>query len=137
MYYVYVILNLLLSANFGNKPFLLVDHPNQHVPKAEASCEFVQAEMKGLVSSVGGWLLLGTIVLWCSPVGLRCSSVLPLDNSWLAIWLAVTVMTTRGGTLSTTGRRMVNAHVLAVRGEVVVFHHVYPDFASFNRDFIQ
>ena len=25
------------------------------------------SRLKGLVSSVGGWLLLGTIVLWCSP----------------------------------------------------------------------
>ena len=43
------------------------------------------SRLKGLVSSVGGWLLLGTIVLWCSPGGLRCSTLLPLDNSWLAI----------------------------------------------------
>ena len=28
------------------------------------------SRLKGLVSSVGGWLLLGTIVLWCSPGGL-------------------------------------------------------------------
>ena len=46
------------------------------------------SRLKGLVSSVGGWLLLGTIVLWCSPGGLRCSTLLPLDNSWLAIWSA-------------------------------------------------
>ena len=55
------------------------------------------SRLKGLVSSVGGWLLLGTIVLWCSPGGLRCSTLLPLDISWLAIWSAVTVVVTTGG----------------------------------------
>ena len=48
------------------------------------------SRLKGLVSSVGGWLLLGTIVSWCSPGGLRCSTLLPLDTSWLAIWSVVT-----------------------------------------------
>ena len=43
------------------------------------------SRLKGLVSSVGGWLLLGTIVLWWSSGGLRCSTLLPLDSSWLAI----------------------------------------------------
>ena len=33
------------------------------------------SRLKGLVSSVGGWLLLGTILLWCSPGGLRCSTL--------------------------------------------------------------
>ncbi len=50
------------------------------------------SRLKGLLSSVGGWLLLGTIVLWCSLGGLRCYTLLPLDNSWLAIWSAVTVV---------------------------------------------
>ena len=58
------------------------------------------SRLKGLVSSVGGWLLLGTIVLWYSPAGLRCSTLLPLDISWLAIWSAVTVVTMGGETLS-------------------------------------
>ena len=63
--------------------------------------------LKGLVSSVGTWLLLGTIFVWCSPGGLRCSNLLPLDNSWLAIWSAVTVVTTGGETLFAPRRRMV------------------------------
>ena len=67
------------------------------------------SRLKGLVSAVGGWLLPGTIVLWCSPGGLRCSILLPLDNSWLAIWSAVTVVTTGGETLSAPRRRM-DAH---------------------------
>ena len=65
------------------------------------------SRLKGFVRSVGGWLLLETIVLWCSPVGLRCSTLLPLDNSWLAIWSAVTIVTTGGETLSAPRRRMV------------------------------
>ena len=32
------------------------------------------SRLKGLVSSVRGWLLLGTNVLWSSPGGLRCST---------------------------------------------------------------
>ena len=44
------------------------------------------SRLKSLVSSVGGWLLLGTLVLWWSSGGLRCSTLLPLDSSWLAIW---------------------------------------------------
>ena len=65
------------------------------------------SRLKGLVSSVGGCLLLGTIVLWCSPGSLRCSTLLPLDNSWLAIWSPVTVVTTGGETLSAPRGRMV------------------------------
>ena len=57
------------------------------------------SRLKGLVSSVGGWVLLGTIVLWCSPGGHRSSTLLQLDNSWLAIWSAVPVVTTGGETL--------------------------------------
>ena len=56
--------------------------------------------LNGLVSSVGGWLLHETIVLWCSPGSRRCSTLLPLDNSWLAISSAVAVVTTDGETLS-------------------------------------
>ena len=94
--------------------------------------------LKGLVSSVCGWLLLGTIVLWCSPGGLRCSTLLPLDNSWLAIWSAVTVVTTGGETLSAPIRRMVaHAFFFTIHGEVRVFNHVSPDLTSFIRDFIQ
>ena len=52
------------------------------------------------------WLLLGTIVLRCSPGGLRCSTLLPLDNSWLAIWSAVTVVATGVQTLSSLRRRV-------------------------------
>ena len=37
------------------------------------------SRLKGLVSSVRGWLLLGTNVLWSSPGGLRCSTLLPLE----------------------------------------------------------
>ena len=44
------------------------------------------SRLKGLVSSVGGWLLLGTIVLWWSSGGIRCSTLLPLDSRWLATW---------------------------------------------------
>ena len=65
------------------------------------------SRLKGLVSSVGGWLLLGAIVLWSSPGGLWCSTLLPLDNSWLAIWSAVIVVTTGGETLSAPRQRMV------------------------------
>ena len=94
------------------------------------------SRLKGLVSSVGGWLLLGTIVLWCSPGGLPCSTLLPLDNSWLAIWSAVTVVTTGGETLSAPRRRMVAHAFVAIHGEVGVFHHVSPDITSFFREFI-
>ena len=41
------------------------------------------------------------------PGGLRCSTLLQLDNSWLAIWSAVTVVTTGGETLSAPRRRMI------------------------------
>ena len=95
------------------------------------------SRLKGLVSSVGGWLLLGTIVLWCLTGGLRCSTLLPLDNSWLAIWSAVTVVTTGGETLSAPRRRMVAHAFFAIHGEVGVFHHVSPDLMSLIRDFIQ
>ena len=57
----------------------------------------VASSLRLKVSSIGGWLVLGTIVVWCSPGGLRCSTLLPLDESWLAIWSAVTVVTTGGG----------------------------------------
>ena len=79
---------------------------NRQRPVASSS------RLKGLVSSVGGWLLLGTIVLWCSPGGLWCSTLLPLDNSWLAMWSAVIVVTTGGETLSAPRRRMVAHAVL-------------------------
>ena len=96
------------------------------------------SRLKDLISSVGGWLLLGTIVLWCSPAGLRCSNFLPFDNSWLAIWSAVTVVTTGGEILSAPRRRVVaHGFFLAVHGEVGVFHHVSQDITSFNRYFIQ
>ena len=39
------------------------------------------SRLNGLVSSVGGWLLLGTIVLWWSSGGLRCATLLPLDST--------------------------------------------------------
>ena len=77
--------------------------------------------LKGLVSSVGGWLLLGTIVLSCSPFGLRCSTLLPLDNSWLAIWSAVTLVTTGGETLTAPRRRMV-AHAFLMFMVRLVFY---------------
>ena len=48
---------------------------NRLMPVASSS------RLKGLVSSVGGWLLLGTIVLRWSSGGLRCSTLLPLDSS--------------------------------------------------------
>ena len=95
------------------------------------------SRLKGLVSSGGGWLLLGTIVFWCSPGGLRCSTLLPLDNCWLAIWSAVTVVTTGGDTLSAPRRRMVAHAFFAIHGEVGVFHYVSQDITSFIRDFIQ
>ena len=95
------------------------------------------SRLKGLVNSVGGWLVLGTTVLWCSPGGLRCSTLLPLDNSWLAIWSAVTVVTTVWETLSASIRRMAAHAFVAAHGEVGVFHHVSPDLTSFIRDFIQ
>ena len=64
------------------------------------------SRLNGLVSSVGGWLLLAIIVLWHSPGGLRCSTLLPFDNSWLAIWSALTVVTTGGETLCAPRRRL-------------------------------
>ena len=71
------------------------------------------SKLRGLVSSVGGWLFL------CG--GLRCSSLLPLDKSWLVIWSAVTVLTTGGVTLSAPIRRM-DAHAfLLFMVRLVVF----------------
>ena len=69
-------------------------------------------------------MLLGTIVLWCSPGGLRCSTLLPLDNSWLAIWSAVTVVTTGGETLSAPRRRMV-AHAFLLFMVRLVFSTMF------------
>ena len=81
------------------------------------------SRLKGLVSSLGGWLLLGTIVLWCSPGGLRCSTLLPLDNSWLAIWSAVTVVSAGGETLSAPRRRMVaHAFLLFMDGNLIFWY---------------
>ena len=92
------------------------------------------SRLKGLVSSVGGWFLLGTIVLLCPPGGLRCSTLLPFDKSWIAIWSAVTT----GGGLSAPRRRMVALGCFfGVHGEVGVFPHVSPDLTSFIIYFIQ
>ena len=77
-----------ISVSRSSKPAAF---PGLNRPRPVAS----SSKLKGLVSSVGGWLLLETIVLWCSPGSLRCYTLLPLDNSWLAIWSAVTVVITR------------------------------------------
>ena len=81
--------------------------------------------------------VLVLVLLWCSPGGLRCFTLLPLDNSWLSIWSAVTVVSTGGETLSASRGRMVANAFFAVHGAVGVFHHVSPDLTSFTRDFIQ
>ena len=52
-----------------------VSRPTSSKPAAFAGFK----RLKGLVSSVRGWLLLGTNVLWSSPGGLRCSTLLPLE----------------------------------------------------------
>ena len=115
---------------------MLVDHPGAFPAFNRLRPVACSSRLKGLVCSVGGWLLLGTIVLWCSPCGLRCSTLLPLDNSWLAIWSAVTVVTTGGETLSSQDDGWLPM-VFAIHGEVGVFPHVSPDITSFIRDCIQ
>ena len=53
-------------------------------------------------------------------VGFRCSTLLPLDNSWLAIWSAVTVVATGRETLSAPRRRM-DAHAFLLCMVKLVF----------------
>ena len=95
---------------------------------------FVQAEM---LSKLSWWL----VVTWndCFLVlngCLRCSTLLPLDNSWLAIWSAVTVLTT-GGDIVCSKTTDGCPCFFANHGEVGVFHHVSPYLTSFIRDFIR
>ena len=101
---------------------------NRLTPVASSS------RLKCLVSSVGGWLLLGTIVLLCSPGGLLCSTLLPLDNSLDSDLVSCN----HGGDClpQDDGWLPVDA-LFAVHGEVGVFHHVSPDLTSFIRYFIQ
>ena len=97
------------------------------------------SRLKGLVSSVGGWLLLGTIVLWCSPGGLRCSN---FHSSSIRQKLVSDLVSSdssdrgRGDIVCPTTTDGCPCF-FAVHGEVGVFHHVSPDLTSFIRDFIQ
>ena len=61
-----------------------VSRPTSSKPAAFAGFNMLtpvasSSRLKGLVSSVRGWLLLGTNVLWSSPGGFRCSTLLPLE----------------------------------------------------------
>ena len=96
---------------------------NRLTPVASSS------RQKGLVSSVGVWLLLGTIV-W-GPSVFHSSSIRKKLDSDL-------VRSGHGGRLSAPRRRMfARGCFFAVHGEVGVFHHVSPDITSFVRYFIQ
>ena len=72
--------------------------------EAEASCEFVEAER---LSRLSWWLVVTWKDCFVGLTGwLRCSTLLPLNTSWLSIWSAVTLVTTGGETLSAPIRRM-------------------------------
>ena len=58
-----------------------VSRPTSSKPAAFAGVNRLRpvASSSRLKGSVRGWLLLGTNVLWSSPGGLRCSTLLPLE----------------------------------------------------------
>ena len=63
---------------------IYVSRPTSSKPAAFAGFNRLRpvassSRLNGLVRSVRGWLLLGTNVLWSSPRGLRCSTLLPLE----------------------------------------------------------